>query len=142
MKCIAFEAFRDASCGHSLGHAKEGAPTGHSVDRSHLLGSQQRTAIAKVPQKAQVAARPDLLGDPGVTVFQSAKSHVTGRAVDIPRTVGDRKITGREAATQFLGDVTALAVLAVGAGDLEIVATAPVESETDGTRRLTLRRYV
>jgi len=128
MKCIAFEAFRDASCGHSLGHAKEGAPTGHSVDRSHLLGSQQRTATAKVPQKAQVAARPDLLGDPGVTVFQSAKSHVTGRAVDIPRTVGDRKITGREAATQFLGDVTALAVLAVGAGDLEIVATTPVET--------------
>jgi molecular chaperone DnaK (HSP70) len=77
---------------------------------------------------AQVAARPDLLGDPGVTVFQSAKSHVTGRAVDIPRTVGDRKITGREAATQFLGDVTALAVLAVGADDLEIVATAPVET--------------
>lgn len=77
---------------------------------------------------AQVATRPDLLGHPGVTVFQSAKSHVTGRAVDIPRTVGDRKITGREAATQFLGDVTALAVLAVGADDLEIVATAPVET--------------
>jgi molecular chaperone DnaK (HSP70) len=77
---------------------------------------------------AQVASRPELLADPGVTVFQSAKSNVTGRAVDIARTVGDRKITGRDAATQFLGDVTALAVLAVGADDLEIVATAPVET--------------
>jgi molecular chaperone DnaK (HSP70) len=77
---------------------------------------------------AQVATRLDLLNDPGVSVFQSAKSNVTGRVVDIPRTVGDRTITGRDAATQFLGDVTALAVLAVGADDLEIVATAPVES--------------
>lgn len=77
---------------------------------------------------AQVATRPELLSDPAVTVFQSAKTNVTGRAVDIPRTVGDRKITGRDAATQFLGDVTALAVLAVGADDLEIVATAPVET--------------
>jgi molecular chaperone DnaK (HSP70) len=74
------------------------------------------------------AARPELLADPGVTVFSSAKSNVTGRAVDIARRVGDRTITGREAATRFLGDVTALAVLAVGADDLEIVATAPVET--------------
>jgi molecular chaperone DnaK (HSP70) len=70
----------------------------------------------------------DMLTDPGVTVFQSAKSNVTGRTVDIGRAVGDRRITGRQAATQFLGDVTALAVLAVGADDLEIVATAPVET--------------
>lgn len=77
---------------------------------------------------AQVANRPELLTDPGVSVFQSSKSNVTGRAVDIARRVGERKITGREAATQFLGDVTALAVLAVGADDLEIVATAPVET--------------
>jgi molecular chaperone DnaK (HSP70) len=69
-----------------------------------------------------------LLADPGVAVFQSSKSAVTGRAVDIPRTVGGRRISRRDAATQFLGDVTALAVLAVGAGDLEIVATAPVET--------------
>lgn len=77
---------------------------------------------------AQVAERPELLTDPNVTVFQSTKSNVTGRAIDIGRTVGDRKITARDAATQFLGDVTALAVLAVGAEDLEIVATAPVET--------------
>jgi molecular chaperone DnaK (HSP70) len=77
---------------------------------------------------AQVAQRPELLNDPDVTVFQSTKSNVTGRAIDIARTVGDRKITARDAATQFLGDVTALAVLAVGADDLEIVATAPVET--------------
>lgn len=77
---------------------------------------------------AQVATRPELLADDGVSVFQSSKSQVTGRAVDIARRVGDRRITGREAATQFLIDVTALAVLAVGADDLEIVATAPVET--------------
>ena len=61
-------------------------------------------------------------------MFQATKSNVTGRAIDIARTVGDRKITGREAATQFLSDVTALAVLAVDSDDLEIVATAPVET--------------
>jgi molecular chaperone DnaK (HSP70) len=77
---------------------------------------------------AQVTSRPDFLTDPGMAVFQSAKSAVTGRAVDIARTVGRRKITGRAAATQFLGDVTALATLAVGTDDLEIVATAPVET--------------
>ncbi|HEX6358153.1 Hsp70 family protein [Actinophytocola sp.] len=70
----------------------------------------------------------DRFADPDVTVFQSTKSNVTGRAVDIPRAVGSRRITAREAATQFLGDVTALAVLAVGADDLEVVATAPVET--------------
>jgi molecular chaperone DnaK (HSP70) len=77
---------------------------------------------------AQVAGRPELLDDPSVAVFQSAKAAVTGRTVDIARRLGDRKISSREAATQFLGDVTALAVLAVGADDLEIVATAPVET--------------
>jgi molecular chaperone DnaK (HSP70) len=80
---------------------------------------------------AQVTA--DMFIDPAVTVFQSAKSNVTGRAVDIGRTIGGRRINGRQAATQFLGDVTALAVLAVGADDLEIVATAPVEA-FDGYR--------
>lgn len=77
---------------------------------------------------AQVALRPELLTEPDVTVFKSTKSNVTGRAVDIPRRVGGRKVSARQAATQFLGDVTALAVLAVGADDLEIVATAPVET--------------
>jgi molecular chaperone DnaK (HSP70) len=68
------------------------------------------------------------LTDPDVAVFQSTKSNVTGRSVDIARRVGERRISGREAATQFLGDVTALAMLTVGADDLEIVATAPVET--------------
>jgi molecular chaperone DnaK (HSP70) len=77
---------------------------------------------------AQVTSRPDLLTDPDLAVFQSTKAAVTGRAVDIARTVGERKVTGRAAAAQFLGDVTALALLAVGADDLEIVATAPVET--------------
>lgn len=67
-----------------------------------------------------------LRGD--VTVFESTKSQVIGRIADIPRAVGSRKVKGREAATQFLSDVLALAVLSVGAEDLEVVATAPVET--------------
>jgi molecular chaperone DnaK (HSP70) len=77
---------------------------------------------------AQVLADPELLTRPDVSVFQSTKSAVTGRVADIPRTVGTRKITARAAATQFLRDVTALTTLTVGADDLEIVATAPVEA--------------
>jgi molecular chaperone DnaK (HSP70) len=77
---------------------------------------------------AQVAARQELLDDRAVSVFQATKSNLTGRAADIPRSVGERKVTGRDAATQFLGDVMAMAVLAVGSDDLEIVATAPVET--------------
>jgi len=77
---------------------------------------------------AQVVSRQDLLDDPDVSVFQATKSNLTGRAADIPREVGQRKVTGRDAATQFLGDVMAMAVLAVGSDDLEIVATAPVET--------------
>ncbi|HVQ96858.1 MAG TPA: Hsp70 family protein [Mycobacteriales bacterium] len=77
---------------------------------------------------AQVLTQPDLLTRPDVSVFQSTKSAVTGRVVDIPRSVGERRISARDAATQFLRDVTALTVLAVGADDLEIVATAPVEA--------------
>jgi molecular chaperone DnaK (HSP70) len=75
---------------------------------------------------AQVTSRPELHDAPAL--FQWTKGAVTGRTADVARRVGDRKITMREAATQFLGDVTALAVLAVGADDLEIVATAPVEA--------------
>ncbi|GHJ38677.1 Hsp70 family protein [Streptomyces sp. TS71-3] len=71
---------------------------------------------------------PELAETPGVAVFASTKSNVSGRAYDAPRPVGDRKITGRQAATRFLGDVMALAVLTVEDDDLEIVATAPVES--------------
>ncbi|MGP3971713.1 Hsp70 family protein [Streptomyces sp. 6N223] len=70
---------------------------------------------------------------PGVTVFASTKSNVSGRAYDAPRPVGERKITGRQAATDFLGGVMALALLTVEDEDLEIVATAPVES-FDGYR--------
>lgn len=80
---------------------------------------------------AQVTGRPELTDDPAVSVFQATKSVITKRAADIPRLVGDRKVTGRAAATQFLADVTALAVLAVGSDDLEIVATAPVEAFDD-----------
>jgi len=77
---------------------------------------------------AQVATRPELLDDPTVTVFEATKSNVTERAADIPRIVGGRRISGRDAAGQFLGDVMAMAVLAVGSDDLEIVSTAPVET--------------
>jgi len=76
---------------------------------------------------------PDLAETPGVTVFASTKSNVAGQAYDAARTVGDRKITGREAAVQFLSDIMALALLAIEDDDLEIVVTAPVES-FDGYR--------
>ncbi|MGP4012344.1 Hsp70 family protein, partial [Streptomyces sp. 4N124] len=71
--------------------------------------------------------------DPGFTVFASTKSNVSGHAYDAARPVGDRKVTGREAATQFLSDIMALALLTIEDDDLEIVATAPVES-FDGYR--------
>lgn len=61
-------------------------------------------------------------------VFESTKSAITGRSVDVPRTVGARRISARDAATEFLADVLAAAVLVVGAEDLEVVATAPVEA--------------
>lgn len=77
---------------------------------------------------AQVAARADLRARSDVTVFEHVKAHVTGSVVDVPRTVGGRRITGREAATQFLGDLMALTVLTVGDDDVEVVATAPVEA--------------
>ncbi|MDQ0578331.1 Hsp70 family protein [Streptomyces rishiriensis] len=80
---------------------------------------------------AQVTPETD--EDPAFTVFASTKSNVSGRAYDAGRPVGDGKVTGREAATRFLSDVMALAVLAVEDDDLEIVATAPVES-FDGYR--------
>lgn len=76
---------------------------------------------------------PELAETPGVTVFASTKANVSGRAYDAARPVGDRKVTGREAATRFLGDIMALALLSIEDDDLEIVATAPVES-FDGYR--------
>lgn len=107
---------------------------GVDVSRPAGGGVRQRVvpslvAYSNTGQQRWLGAQvTDLLTDPDVTVFQSTKTNVTGRAVDIARTVGDRRITARDAATQFLGDVTALAVLTVGAEDLEIVATAPVET--------------
>lgn len=87
----------------------------HSDDRRRWIG-------------AQVAEAPDLRARPGITVFEATKATVTGRIADIPRSVGERRIRGSEAATRFLGDVLALAVLSVDADDLEVVVTAPVES--------------
>lgn len=90
-----------------------------------------RIAFSAAGERRWIGAQvtPDVVGDPDTVVFQSAKSAVTGRAVDIPRRLGgDRTVTAREAATRFLSDVMASAVLAVDTGDLEIVATAPVES--------------
>jgi molecular chaperone DnaK (HSP70) len=77
---------------------------------------------------AQVTGHPELRSRSDVTVFEHTKSNVTGNIVDIPRAVGGRKVTGREAATRFVGDLMALAVLAVGDDDVEVVATAPVET--------------
>jgi molecular chaperone DnaK (HSP70) len=77
---------------------------------------------------AAVVRDPALLHHSEIAVFQSTKSSVTGRAIDVPRAVGPRRISNREAATHFLSDVLAAATLAVDTDDLEIVATAPVES--------------
>ena len=48
-----------------LGHAKEGAPTCHSVDRSHLLSPQQHTAELKVSQGLQGGATASQAGRSG-----------------------------------------------------------------------------
>src|SRR5262249_122970 len=37
-------------CGHSLGHARKGAPTCHNVDRSHLLSSQPHYRLTVSPR--------------------------------------------------------------------------------------------
>jgi molecular chaperone DnaK (HSP70) len=119
----------------NLGRGEAVPLAGIDLSREAGVGVTQRVVPSLIAYRhggdqrwvgAQVTS--EMVTDPDVTVFQSAKSNVTGRAVDIARTVGERRITGRDAATQFLGDVSALAVLAVGADDLEIVATAPVET--------------
>lgn len=74
---------------------------------------------------AQVVENPALVDDP--RVFRSTKSVIRGNVVDVPRDLGFRLITAREAATTFLSDVMASAILATGP-DVEIVATAPVEA--------------
>jgi molecular chaperone DnaK (HSP70) len=74
---------------------------------------------------AQVAAEADIIDDP--RVFRSTKSVISGRVIDVPRDLGYAKVSNREAATRFLSDVMANALLVTGP-DVEIVATAPVEA--------------
>ena len=74
---------------------------------------------------AQVANDMNLLNDP--RVFRSTKSVISGRVVDVPRDLGFATMSNRAAATRFLSDVMANALLATGP-DVEIVATAPVEA--------------
>lgn len=74
---------------------------------------------------AQVADEIGLADDP--RVFRSTKSVISGRVVDVPRDLGFAKVSNREAATRFLADVMANALLVTGP-DVEIVATAPVEA--------------
>jgi len=116
-----------------LGRGEPVSLDGVDLVRPGHLGVDQRvipSLVAYSPSHDRRWLGAQVLGltDPDVAVFQSTKSNVTGRTVDIARRVGERRISGREAATQFLGDVTALAVLTVGVDDLEIVATAPVET--------------
>ncbi|MEV6104008.1 Hsp70 family protein [Streptomyces sp. NPDC051940] len=96
-------------------------------DAAGVLQRVVPSRIAYEPhgERRLIGARAD--GE-GAGVFQSMKNYVAGRTADIPRRVGARRITARGAATDYLTDLMALTVLAVGAGDLEIVATAPVES--------------
>ncbi|MEU7869022.1 Hsp70 family protein [Dactylosporangium sp. NPDC049140] len=109
---------------------------GYDVVREPVPGLPQRVVPSIVAYRTDPEGRVHTaigaggLADPGPggTVFRSMKSNLSGRVADVPRTVGGRPITGRQAATEFLRGVTALAVLAVGADDLEIVATAPVET--------------
>ncbi|HLV74175.1 MAG TPA: Hsp70 family protein [Vulgatibacteraceae bacterium] len=109
---------------------------GLDLARDGGRGVDQRVVPSRVAFAADGGRRwvgaqvtPDVADDPDVTVFQSMKSAVTGRIVDVPRRLGGgRTVTAREAATRFLSDVTASAILAVDTADLEIVATAPVES--------------
>src|SRR5215472_11256581 len=66
VKRIAFQAFRDASCGHSLGHEEEGVPTCHRVNRSHLLSSRRLSDLERIttvldPRCSTHCARPTVL---------------------------------------------------------------------------------
>ncbi|MEU6039049.1 Hsp70 family protein [Actinomadura sp. NPDC047616] len=108
---------------------------GLDLAREGERGIEQRVVPSRIaypaaggPRRVGAQVTPAMLDDPNVEIFQSTKSAVTGRAIDIPRRVGDRSVSGRQAATDFLTDVMAAAVLAVDSDDLEIVATAPVES--------------
>lgn len=70
---------------------------------------------------------PALRADPEVAVFRSTKTAITGRVLDLPRPVGDRRVTAARAAADFLGDIMTLASLET-ATEPELVVTAPVES--------------
>ncbi|MEV6109303.1 Hsp70 family protein [Streptomyces sp. NPDC051940] len=72
------------------------------------------------------ARERDAEGDP--FVFRGTKSCLAGHVVDVPRQIGEQRITARRAATDYLADLMALARLSASSEELEIVATAPVES--------------
>ncbi|WP_238014296.1 Hsp70 family protein [Dactylosporangium sp. AC04546] len=117
------------------GRAEPVALPGYDVVREPVPGLLQRVVPSVIGYREVGARLSAVLGagaltlppDAG-TVFRSMKSHLSGRVADVPRRVGEHRISGRDAATEFLRGVTALAVLAIGADDLEIVATAPVET--------------
>ncbi|HEY8482367.1 MAG TPA: Hsp70 family protein [Spirillospora sp.] len=121
---------------HDLDRGEPIPLPGLDLNREGVSGVDQRVVPSRIAFSATDDRRwvgaqvtPEMAEDPGVVVFQSTKGAVTGRTVDVPRRLGDdRTVTAREAATRFLSDVTAAAILTVDADDLEIVATAPVES--------------
>ncbi|QKG21656.1 Hsp70 family protein [Actinomadura verrucosospora] len=120
---------------HGADRAEPVPLPGLDLEREGADGVRQRVVPSRIAFSATSERRwvgaqvtPRIEDAPATEVFQSTKSAVTGRAVDVPRRLGGRAVTGRQAATRFLGDVMAAAVLAVDTADLEIVATAPVES--------------
>ncbi|MWA07317.1 Hsp70 family protein [Actinomadura sp. LD22] len=124
-----------AGWNHALDRGEPVPLAGIDLSREATRGVDQRVIPSRIAFSARDGRRwiggqvtPDMLDDPDVEIFQSTKSAVTGRAIDIPRRLGDRTVDGRQAATQFLTDVMAAAILAVDSDDLEIVATAPVEA--------------
>ena len=64
----------------------------------------------------------------GLSIFRNTKSRVSGRVIDAPSIVGSRRITGLQAASDFLTSVMEATLLAVDDPDVEFIVTAPVES--------------
>lgn len=121
-----------AGWNETLGRGEPIPMPGLDVLREGTVGVTQRVIPSLItfdPEGrrigAQVVADIDGLDDP--RVFRSTKSVISGRVVDVPRDLGFAKVSNREAATRFLSDVMANALLATGS-DVEIVATAPVEA--------------
>lgn len=121
-----------AEWNESLGRGEPIPLSGLDLMRDGAVGVTQRVIPSLImfdadgPKiGAQVAAEADLADDP--RVFRSTKSVISGRVVDVPRDLGFAKVSNREAATRFLSDVMANALLVTGP-DVEIVATAPVEA--------------